>query len=244
MSFERFTDRARRVFMFANQEAIRLGHEYIGTEHLLLGLLREAEGIAAQVFKNLNIDPVLVENEVNSMLRVVPDKVILGKLPQTPRARQVVNDAIEEARRMGHNYVGTEHLLLGLILEPDGMAGTVLRSVGLTAEKVKAEIDRIVSREEPNALTPLAEVKGEMAHKECQIPLSLPETVIDAAVKAAVQAALEATTETVLSVLRARDQEWVCALKQCLSGCKRYDELKDKCNWTTPDSLRGLSLSL
>src|SRR5437763_6691573 len=111
--YERFTDRARKVMQLANQEAQRFNHEYIGTEHILLGLIKEGQGVAGHVLKNFAIDLDTVRQEVEKIVRPGPDLVTLGKLPQTPRARSAINYAIEEARNLNHNYVGTEHLLLG-----------------------------------------------------------------------------------------------------------------------------------
>src|SRR5712692_4422512 len=124
--YERFTDRARKVVQLANQEAQRLNHEYIGTEHILLGLIKEGSGVAANVLKNLDIDLQKVRKEIEKIVLSGPDTVKMGKLPQTPRAKKVVEHAIEEARNFNHNYVGTEHLLLGLVREGEGVAAQVL----------------------------------------------------------------------------------------------------------------------
>ena len=113
--FERFTDRARKVMALANQEAQRFNHEYIGTEHILLGLVKEGSGVGANVLKNLDVDLRKVRLEVEKLVHSGPDMVTMGKLPQTPRAKKVIEYAIEEARNLNHNYVGTEHLLLGLL---------------------------------------------------------------------------------------------------------------------------------
>src|SRR5207237_5738424 len=101
--YERFTDRARKVMQLANQEAQRLKHEYIGTEHILLGLVKEGSGVAANVFKNLDIDLRKIRLEVKELLQSGPDEVTLGKLPQTPRAKKVIEYAIEESRNLKHN---------------------------------------------------------------------------------------------------------------------------------------------
>src|SRR5256886_1466465 len=111
--YERFTDRARKVMQLANQEAWRFSHEYIGTEHILLGLVKEGSGVGANVLKNLEVDLRKVRLEVEKLVKSGPDMVTMGKLPQTPRAKKVIEYAIEEARNLNHNYVGTEHLLLG-----------------------------------------------------------------------------------------------------------------------------------
>jgi hypothetical protein len=134
--YERFTDRARKVMRLANQEARRLRHEYIGTEHILLGLAREGSGVAAHVLKNLGIDLDKIRLETGKLVLCGPD-MIYGVFPLTPRARKVLEYAIDEARNLNHNYVGTEHLLLGLLREHKGVAAIGLRNLGLTTEKVR-----------------------------------------------------------------------------------------------------------
>ena len=138
--FERFTDRARKVMALANQEAQRFNHEYIGTEHMLLGLVKEGSGVGANVLKNLDIDLRKVRLEVEKLVKSGPDMVTMGKLPQTPRAKKVIEYAIEEARALNHNYVGTEHLLLGLLRETEGVAAQVLMNLGLKLEDVREEV--------------------------------------------------------------------------------------------------------
>ncbi|MCL4197572.1 MAG: ATP-dependent Clp protease ATP-binding subunit [Phycisphaerales bacterium] len=140
MMFERFTDRARKVMALANQEAQRFNHEYIGTEHILLGLVKEGSGVGANVLKNLGVDLRKVRLEVEKLVKSGPDIVTMGKLPQTPRAKKVIEFAIEEARNLNHNYVGTEHLLLGLLREHDGVAAQVLMNLGLKLEEVREEV--------------------------------------------------------------------------------------------------------
>ena len=135
--FERFTDRARKVMALANQEAQRFNHEYIGTEHILLGLVKEGSGVGANVLKNLDVDLRKVRLEVEKLVKSGPDMVTMGKLPQTPRAKKVIEYAIEEARSLNHNYVGTEHLLLGLINLGQGVAVNVLQKMGLDLETVR-----------------------------------------------------------------------------------------------------------
>src|SRR5687768_2524203 len=138
--YERFTDRARKVMQLANQEAQRFNHEYIGTEHILLGLVKEGSGVAANVLKNLDIDLRKIRLEVEKIVQSGPDMVTMGKLPQTPRAKKVIEYAMEEARNLNHNYVGTEHLLLGLLREQEGVAAQVLMNLGLKLEDVREEV--------------------------------------------------------------------------------------------------------
>src|SRR3954466_14246297 len=143
--YERFTDRARKVMQLANQEAQRFNHEYVGTEHVLLGLVKEGSGVAANVLKNLDVDLRKIRIEVEKIVQSGPDMVTLGKLPQTPRAKKVIEYSIEEARNINHNYVGTEHLLLGLLREQEGVAAQVLMNLGLKLDDVRQETLKIVS---------------------------------------------------------------------------------------------------
>src|SRR5437867_1025681 len=138
--YERFTDRARKVMQLANQEAQRFNHEYVGTEHVLLGLVKEGSGVAANVLKRLDVDLRKIRLEVEKIVQSGPDMVTMGKLPQTPRAKKVIEYAMEEARNLNHNYVGTEHLLLGLLREQEGVAAQVLMNLGLKLEDVREEV--------------------------------------------------------------------------------------------------------
>jgi hypothetical protein len=140
LMYERFTDRARKVMQLANQEAQRFQHEYIGTEHILLGMVKEGSGVAASVLKNLDIDLWKIRREIEKIIQAGPDKITTGKLPQTPRAKKVIEYAIEEARNLSHNYVGTEHLLLGLVREQEGVGAQVLMNLGLRLEMVREEV--------------------------------------------------------------------------------------------------------
>jgi ATP-dependent Clp protease ATP-binding subunit ClpC len=138
--YERFTDRARKVMQLANQEAQRFNHEYIGTEHILLGLVKEGSGVAANVLKNLDVDLRRIRLEVEKLVQSGPEMVTMGKLPQTPRAKKVIEYSMEEARNLNHNYVGTEHILLGLLREQEGVAAQVLMNLGLKLEDVREEV--------------------------------------------------------------------------------------------------------
>ncbi|HEV3255601.1 MAG TPA: Clp protease N-terminal domain-containing protein [Gemmataceae bacterium] len=138
--YERFTDRARRVMQLANEEAQRFNHEYIGTEHILLGLVKEGDGVAAHVLKNLDIDLRKVRLEIEKIVQPGPEAVTTGKLPQTPKAKRVIEYAIAEARALSHNYVGTEHVLSGLLREGEGVAAQVLMNLGLKLEDVREEV--------------------------------------------------------------------------------------------------------
>ncbi len=138
--YERFTDRARKVMQLANQEAQRFNHEYIGTEHILLGLVKEGTGVAANVLKNLDVDLRKIRLEVERLVQTGPEMITMGKLPQTPRAKKVVEYSMEEARNLNHNFVGTEHILLGLLREQEGVAAQVLMNLGLKLDEVREEV--------------------------------------------------------------------------------------------------------
>ncbi len=157
--FDRFTDRARKVMGLARQEAQRLNHEYIGTEHILLGLVQEGSGVAASVLKNLEIDLKKIRQEVEKLVKSGPSMVTMGQLPFTPRAKKVLELALEEAGSLGHNYIGTEHILLGLIRESDGKAAKVLQNLGIKLEQVREEVLDFLGAE-PSS--------GEPAEKEAQ----------------------------------------------------------------------------
>ena len=145
--FEQFTDRARKVMQLAKQEAQRFNHEYIGTEHILLGLVKEGSGVAANVLRNMDVELKKIRLEVEKIVQTGPELVSVGQLPFTPRAKQVIDLAMEEARSLGHNYVGTEHLLLGLLRENEGVAAQVLLNLGLGLEDVREEVLSLLGAE-------------------------------------------------------------------------------------------------
>jgi len=138
--FNRFTERARKVILLAKEEAKRFNHDYIGTEHILLGLIREGEGVAAAVLASMGLSADKIRLEVEKFVQPGPSTIISGDIPFTPRAKKVIELSMEEARSLGHNYIGTEHLLLGLIKEGEGVASQVLISMGLDLDKVRMEI--------------------------------------------------------------------------------------------------------
>ena len=140
-SFDRFTERARKVLTLAQEEAQRFNHNYIGTEHLLLGLVAEGDGIAAKVLSNLGIELTKVRSSVEFIIGR-GERQPMGEIGLTPRAKKVIELARDEARRLGHHYIGTEHLLLGLIREGEGIAAGVLISLGVTYDKVYAPLAR------------------------------------------------------------------------------------------------------
>lgn len=145
--YERFSDRARKVMHLANNEAQKLNQEYVGTEHLLLGILKEGSGVACNVLRNLNVDYCTTAQEVNKLVQPGPLLATMGKLPVTPRVKKVLELAIEESKNLGHNYIGTEHLLLGLLKEDLGVAGQVLKNLGLHVDTIRKEIIELLSWE-------------------------------------------------------------------------------------------------
>lgn len=138
--FDRFTDRAKKVMNLARQEAQRFNHEYLGTEHVLLGLVQEGSGVAANVLKNMGVDLARIRAEIEKLVKSGPSMVTMGQLPFTPRAKKVLELSMEEAHNLGHNYIGTEHLLLGLIKENEGIAAKVLTNLGVKLEDVREEV--------------------------------------------------------------------------------------------------------
>jgi len=148
--FNRFTERARKVILLAKEEAKRFNHDYIGTEHILLGLVREGEGVAAAVLENLGLSSEKIRVEVEKLVQTGPSTVISGDIPFTPKAKKVMELAMDEAVSLGHNYVGTEHLLLGLLREGEGVASQVLINLGLDLNKVRNEVMRLLGSATPD----------------------------------------------------------------------------------------------
>src|SRR5690242_17522328 len=142
--FDKFTERARKVLTLAQEEATRFNHNYIGTEHLLLGLVREGEGVAAKVLGNLGVELNRVRSAVEFIIGR-GDRMIVGEIGLTPRAKKVIELAVDEARRLGHHYIGTEHLLLGLVREGEGIAAKVLGDLGVNLEKVRTQTVQVLS---------------------------------------------------------------------------------------------------
>jgi ATP-dependent Clp protease ATP-binding subunit ClpC len=143
---DKFTERVRKVIYLARDEANRLQHDYIGTEHLLLGILRLGEGIAAEVLQKLEVDPEQIQQTIENMVKPTGGTLTVGEIPLTPRAKRVLELSVEEARFLGHNYVGTEHLLLGLIREGEGVAARVLLELGVDRKRVREEIMKSLAR--------------------------------------------------------------------------------------------------
>lgn len=148
--FDRFTERARKVIILAKEEAKRFNHDYIGTEHILLGLIKEGESVAAAVLQNLGLSLDTIRLEVEKLVQFGPSTIVSGDIPFTPKAKKVIELAMDEARRLGHNYIGTEHLLLGLIKEGEGVASHVLMNIGLDLNKVRSEVIKLLGSSAPS----------------------------------------------------------------------------------------------
>ncbi|MBI4568023.1 MAG: NDP-hexose 4-ketoreductase, partial [Planctomycetes bacterium] len=165
--FERFTDRARKVMGLARQEAQKLNHEYIGTEHILLGLVQEGSGVAAHVLKRLDVDLNKIRAEIENLVQTGSNMVTMGQLPFTPTAKRVLELSFEEASALSHNYIGTEHLLLGLLKESEGVAAKVLINLGLKLDDVREEVLELLGADMNAAgATPSGEAGEERGAKE------------------------------------------------------------------------------
>src|SRR5262245_61856056 len=147
--FDRFNDRAKRVLALAQDEAIRFNHNYIGTEHLLLGLVREGEGVAARVLDSLGVELSKVRTAVEFIIGRGDSTTAPSDITLSPRTKKVIELAIDEARKLGHSHVGTEHLLLGLVREGEGIASGVLESLGVSLEKVRHQVIATLGQQHP-----------------------------------------------------------------------------------------------
>jgi ATP-dependent Clp protease ATP-binding subunit ClpA len=159
--FERFTDRARRVVVLAQEEARMLNHNYIGTEHILLGLIHEGEGVAAKALESLGISLDAVRQQVEEIIGQ-GQQAPSGHIPFTPRAKKVLELSLREALQLGHNYIGTEHILLGLIREGDGVAAQVLVKLGADLNRVRHQVVQLVAARPPREGAPGAEVQARL----------------------------------------------------------------------------------
>jgi len=191
-----FTDRVRKVLAMAREEAIRLQHDYVGTEHILLGLIREGEGVAAAVLTNLNVDLDQIHERVEESVRKGKATIALGELPYTSRAKKVLEFAMSEAREFNHSYVGTEHLLLGLLREEKGIAAQVLNSLGVTLDEARSETLKVlgsdVSPSEPAGIGSGAG-SGPGTAKRATRSRRLPRSTISAAISPSSRARTSST---------------------------------------------------
>ncbi len=178
--FERFTDRARRVVVLAQEEARMLNHNYIGTEHILLGLVRERDGVAAKALDSLNIRLDAVRREVEEIIGQ-GQAAITGHIPFTPRAKKVLELSLREALQLGHNYIGTEHILLGLIREGEGVAAQVLQKLGADLNRVRQTVIQLLSGYTAGAEVRRVEGGAEMAEMEEELATEISPTAVPAA---------------------------------------------------------------
>lgn len=231
--FERFTDRARKVMALANQEAQRFNHEYVGTEHILLGLVKEASGTGAKLLQAKDIDLRIVRLEVEKLVRSGPDIVTMGVLPKTPRAKRVIDFAIEEARSMGHNYLGTEHLLLGLMLEHDGVAAVVLKNLGVDFEETKKDVRQLLGNN-PKAVDEVIsqainmETTSAVAYR-CNAKIVIPTLDENQYLKNKFEVSSTAMRELIASLTTHETPEIIARATQVLSDLEnlRADVIKD-----------------
>lgn len=157
----RFTERAQRVVLISQEEAKRLSHDYVGTEHILLGLIALNEGVAAQVLSNLCVDLRKARAELEHIVGTGNCTLSLGEVPFTPRAKKVLEYGVEEAQHLGHTYVGTEHLLLGLLRETEGLAAQILEKLGLKLPVVRAEVLNLIFNADRERVTPVGHRSAE-----------------------------------------------------------------------------------
>jgi ATP-dependent Clp protease ATP-binding subunit ClpA len=234
--FQRFTDRARRVVVLAQEEASRLDHNYIGTEHILLGLIREGEGVAAEALKSLRISLDAVRQQVEEIIGRGQQKPY-GHIPFTPRAKKVLELSLRESKELGHSYVGTEHLLLGLIREGDGVAGQVLVRLGANLNRVRPQVIQLLhgrAAEEPG---PAVKDGLEMAEQRAGIGLDTSDldeqieaarTAKEAAIDAQdfEQAASQRDQEKQLRAAKAaRQKQWAAGHPAKPDLAERYKQL-------------------
>jgi ATP-dependent Clp protease ATP-binding subunit ClpC len=170
--FERFTDRARRVVVLSQEEARELGHNYIGTEHLLLGVIREGEGVGAQALAALEIDLGEVRSRVVELIGTGHDDEAGAHIPFTPRSKKVLELSLREALQLGHNYIGTEHILLGLLREGHGVAAQVLRQLGVDLNDLRGKVVELVQRPGPGAPEAFAQERFRPAEALTGAPVS------------------------------------------------------------------------
>ena len=220
--FGKFTERARKVLSLAQDEAQRFGHSYIGTEHLLLGLVREGDGVAAKALQNLGAELDEVRRAVEFIVGR-GDRMALGEIGLTPRAKKVMELAVDEARRMNHHYIGTEHLLLGLIREGEGIAAGVLESMGISLEQARNEVLRILGQSggQPGAQADAGRAVESPAPKNNVVTCRLDDAAVNA---------LDALVEAGVRSTRSDAAAWLIS-----AGIEARRELFDRVNATVSE---------
>lgn len=221
--FDKLTKRARKVLSLAQEEAQRLDHSYIGTEHLLLGLVAEGEGLAAKILQNLGVELLTVRRSVEHIIGR-GDRIVLGEIGMTPRAKKVIELALDEAHRLNHHYIGTEHLLLGLIREGEGIAAGVLESLEVNLDRARRSIVEAVAVET---------FDGSAASGSSPAPKN---NVVTCRLDNAALGALDALVEAGIRSTRSDAAAWLIS-----AGIEAHRPLFDRVN-TTVDEIRKLRL--
>lgn len=219
--FDKLTKRARKVLSLAQEEAQRLNHDFIGTEHLLLGLVAEGEGLAAKTLQHLGVELATVRRSVEHIIGR-GDRIVLGEIGMTPRAKKVIELALDEAHRLGHNFIGTEHLLLGLIREGEGIAAGVLESLEVSLDRARAEILRALNN-------------GAAATSSTEMPAP-KNNVVTCRLDDAALGALDALVEAGIRSTRSDAAAWLIS-----AGIEAHRPLFDRVN-STVDEIRKLRL--
>jgi hypothetical protein len=256
--FQRFTDRARRVIVLAQDEARLLNHNYIGTEHILLGLVHEGEGVAAKALESLGISLAVVQQQVEEIIGQGQEEPS-GHIPFTPRAKKVLELSLREAQQLGHNYIGTEHILLGLIREGDGVAAQVLVQHGADLNRVRQQVthllfghqaeEAVAARSAERELRLLPGVQARMREVEQRLAaieqrvgtgpdtsdldeqIEVVRTGIEAAVEAlehALAASLRDRQRELLAGKAARQEQWAAGHPALPDLAERYQQLADE----------------
>lgn len=237
-NFEKFTERARRVLSLAQYEAQQLNHNYMGTEHLLLGLLGEPDGVAHKMLEYMGAQPDRVRASVMQIIGR-GDRIVMGEIGLTPRSKKAIELAVDEARRLNQHFVGTEHLLLGLIREGDGVAAGVLKSAGVTLERARSALtDMMMARQRVSGAQPATPATtAAAAPTPGTTPASAPKNnVVTCRLDDAAVGALDALVEAGIRSTRSDAAAWLIS-----AGIEAHRELFDRVN-TTVNEIRKLRL--
>jgi ATP-dependent Clp protease ATP-binding subunit ClpA len=208
--FQKFTDRARRVVVLAQQEARMLDHNYIGTEHILLGLVHEGEGVAAKALESLGISLEAVRREVEETIGRGLEAASPGHIPFTARAKKVLELSLREALQLGHNYIGTEHILLGLIREGDGVAAQVLVKLGADLNRVRQQVIQLLHGHAPDVVLDTRPIESRLSALEQWVGIAPDTGDLDRQIRQAHgerAAAAAAHNHDLAASLRDREQE-------------------------------------
>jgi len=229
--FEKFTERARKVLSLAQDEAMKFQHNYIGTEHLLLGLVREGDGVAAKALQHLGVELPAVRRQVEFIVGR-GDRPVHGEIGMTPRGKKVLQLAVDEARRMNHHYIGTEHLLLGMIREGEGIAAGVLESLGVNLESARNEALRIIGQPGTRGgAQPGASNATEFPPPPASSTASAPKNnVVTCRLDDAAVSALDALVEAGIRSTRSDAAAWLIS-----AGIEAHRELFDRVNATVSE---------